>query len=99
MKSIIYVYLNCFCDKYYKVCSDNLENAINQIDIYESNIYDLYANDDNDIWGWWNEGEYKQVNYEDIPDGEEINDLVNYKPLFPVKFCETFKKGDNNGII
>ena len=81
-------------DRIYKVLAENLEDAIKQIKHYESHTYDLYAWDgDNDIWGWWDVNRlYHEISFTNIPFGETINDLTNYKFSYPQEFCETFER-------
>ncbi len=93
----LYIHSDCGLDRYYKVAADTLEDAQRMIIHYEEHIYDLYGGDtwtDEDTWGWWKYGKYEIVNYEDIEDNEEIDDLTDYKFDFPEKFCKTFKKGE-----
>jgi len=91
----LYIHSDCGCDRYYKVAADTLKDAQDIIIRYEEFVYDLYASCDpeDDTWGWWLYGKYEIVNYEDIEDGAEINDLVDYVFDYSNEtFCKTFKK-------
>ena len=80
-------------DKIYKVLAENLEDAIKQIKHYESHIYDLYANDETEDYGWWDVNRlYHEISFANIGFGETINDLTNYKFTYPQQFCETFER-------
>ena len=86
------MYIEFIQDKYYKVLAENLEDAIMQIEHYESHTYDLYANDEDD-YGWWDiNWEYHPIDFANIPFGETIYDLMDYKFTYPQEFCKTFER-------
>lgn len=85
-------YISLYGNQPYKVTTKTLELACAFAEECESSIYDLWADDDNDIYNNW-VGRFEEIKYEDIEVGDEIWDLDDYNfeyCKFPKSFTKTY---------
>lgn len=82
-----YVYAEGY--RIYKVTTKTLELACVFAEECEDSLYDLWADDDIDTYGYWN-NKFKEIKYEDIKN-DKIYDLDDYDFEY-CKFPKSFRK-------